>query len=127
MTGRAGAAGRRPGRTATAAAAALAVAAMLSACGAQGPSGADGPADLTGTVGADEAVNGGGPALVDASDVYYEGLALDDGDVVVVDADDAEVGTDALVAGAAVEVWVGDACAESQPVQCDVLAVRVLG
>jgi hypothetical protein len=105
----------------------LAASVALTACAAQGPSGTAGPANLTGTVGPDEAINGGGAALVDASDSYYEGLALDDGDVVVIDAGDVEVGTDALVPGAAVEVWVGDACAESQPVQCDVLAVRVLG
>ncbi|GIG39224.1 hypothetical protein [Cellulomonas phragmiteti] len=71
------------------------------------------------------AVDGGDPTLSAASDASYEGMALRLADAVVVDTDGRP--TDAPGDGDQVEVWVGEACAESYPVQCEVVAVRVLG
>ncbi len=67
-----------------------------------------------------------GPALAEPSDEYFEGMSLLTEDTVVVGPDDESLPRDALVTGARVEVWTGEACAESYPVQCDVLVVRVL-
>jgi len=99
---------------------------LLAGCAADDPDGAaappDRPADVDGTVDRDE----GAPRLVDASDPYYEGMSLLSASTVVLDADGARVDGDALVDGDAVEVWA-DVCAESYPVQCQVVAVRVVG
>ena len=68
-----------------------------------------------------------GAALAGASDRYYEGMSLLRGDPVIVRGTSAErIEPTDLDPGDQVEVWVGEACAESQPVQCDVQAVRVL-
>ncbi|MBO0901878.1 hypothetical protein J1G42_14930 [Cellulomonas sp. zg-ZUI222] len=77
--------------------------------------------EVTGTVTAD----GAEQSLTTVSDDYYEGMALRLTDAVVVDADGAQV--DAPSDGDEVEVWVGGGCNESRPVQCTVVAVRVLG
>ncbi|KON74182.1 hypothetical protein ACIOWF_12700 [Cellulosimicrobium cellulans] len=82
----------------------------------------DRPADVDGTVDRDE----GAPRLVDASDPYYEGMSLLSASTVVLDADGERVDGAALVDGDAVEVWA-EVCAESYPVQCQVVAVRVVG
>lgn len=84
----------------------------------------DRPADVTGTValGADPSA----PHLTDASDPYFQGMALLRGDPAVVDAGDGDVlDPAALTHGARVEVWVEGPCAESYPVQCQVAAVAV--
>lgn len=78
--------------------------------------------DVTGVV----AVREGTPVLTDASDAYFEGMGLLRGDPVVVRGT-GEVAADELQPGDAVEVWTGDACAESYPVQCGILAVRLTG
>lgn len=65
------------------------------------------------------------PVLVDASDPYYEGMSLLRGDPVVLGAGGDAAPAD-LRAGVPVEVWTAGACAESYPVQCEILAVRVL-
>ena len=80
------------------------------------------PPEVTGTVSAD--ASGDEPFLSGASDGYYEGMPLRLDDAVVVDAGDSPAG--APGDGEQVEVWVGEACNESFPVQCDVVAVRVL-
>lgn len=66
-------------------------------------------------------------ALTEASDGYYEGMSLTSPDPRVVDADDQPISIGDLVTGDEVEVWVGDVCRESFPVQCDLVAVRVVG
>ncbi len=119
---------RAPAPRATARALTLvaALALLLAGCTADGANGAetppDRPADVAGTVDRDDR----GPRLVDASDPYYEGMALLSASTVVLDADGARVDGDALDDGDVVEVWA-DVCAESFPVQCQVLAVRVVG
>ena len=77
--------------------------------------------EVTGTVAAD----GAGQSLTAVSDDYYEGMALRLTDAAVVDADGARV--DAPSDGDEVEVWLAGGCNESSPVQCTVVAVRVLG
>lgn len=79
--------------------------------------------DVTGTV--QVAQGSPEPVLVDASDAYYEGMGLLRGDPAVVRGG-AEVPPAELRDGTLVEVWTGDACAESYPVQCDIEAVRIL-
>jgi len=103
-----------------------ALALALAGCTADRPDGPavppDRSADVAGAVDRDD----GGPRLVDASDPYYEGMALLSASTVVLDTDGARVDGDALDDGDVVEVWA-DVCAESSPVQCQVLAVRVVG
>ena len=79
--------------------------------------------DVTGTVEAGR----GGAVLVEPSDRYYERMALVGDGTLVVGSDGEALDPDDLATGDAVEVWVGEACAESFPVQCDVVAVRVVG
>lgn len=102
------------------------LASPLAGCAADDSDGAaappERPADVDGTVDSDE----GAPRLVDASDPYYEGMSLLSASTVVLDADGARVDGDTLVDGDAVEVWA-EVCAESYPVQCQVVAVRVVG
>jgi hypothetical protein len=78
--------------------------------------------DVTGMV--SEAGSPAGPVLADPSDDYFEGMSLVRGDPVVVRGGEEVVVAD-LRDGDAVEVWIGDGCAESFPVQCTVVAVRV--
>ncbi|MGV3758101.1 MAG: hypothetical protein ACO1PW_00995 [Actinomycetota bacterium] len=80
--------------------------------------------DVTGVVARSDA--GADPALSEASDPYFEGMGLLRGDPVILDDVAAEVlPPSGLEAGDEVAVWVGDACAESYPVQCQVLAIQV--
>lgn len=70
-----------------------------------------------------------GPArsLTESSDAYYEGMGLsrNDGEPLVVGPDGDVLSMADLTDGDEIAVWVGDACAESYPVQCDVLAIHV--
>lgn len=82
----------------------------------------DRPPDVRGVV----ADGPDGPVLAEPSDAYYEGMALLRGDPVVLRADDgATVAPAELRDGAPVEVWTEGPCAESFPVQCDIVALRV--
>lgn len=80
--------------------------------------------DVTGVV----TVQDGGPVLTQASDPSFEGMALSTDDPAVV-SDAGAVTFDDLADGDAVEVWLAPdgACAESSPVQCAVLTIRVTG
>jgi hypothetical protein len=80
--------------------------------------------DVTGVV----AVQDAGPVLTQASDPYYEGMGLSLADPSVV-SDTGALTLDDLADGDAVEVWLPETsiCAESAPVQCDVLTIRVEG
>lgn len=91
--------------------------------------------DVGGTVapapGAEPAVSGtvsrapgADPVLVDASVAYYEGMALLTQGTAVLRGDETVDGDD-LADGERVDVWIGDICAESFPVQCEVATVRV--
>lgn len=91
----------------------------------------DGPAatvpdrdpDVTGVV---ARTAGEDPTIGAASDAYFEGMALLRGDPVVVDAASGDELTAAdVVDGAEVAVWVEGPCAESYPVQCTVVALRI--
>lgn len=83
----------------------------------------DRPPDVTGVVaGADEP---GGPVLAEPSDGYYEGMGLLRGDPILVRDDGAAVAYSELEDGAPVEVWTEGPCAESFPVQCGIVALRV--
>ncbi len=106
---------------------AVLAAVLLTACGDGGATSLvpDEPADVSGVV-VDGAVFGGGPALAQASDDYYEGMALVTDETVVVAADGSEADASDLVEGVAVELWVTEFCAESYPVQCGVEVVRVV-
>lgn len=97
---------------------------LLGGCATSGLPGRS--SDVTGVV-AVPAGNGSSPepALTGASDAYFEGMPLRLADAVVVDADGRTV--DAPAEGDEVEVWIGDGCAESYPVQCEIVAVRVVG
>ena len=70
-----------------------------------------------------------GGSLTRASDPSYEGMALAGpaGEPSVLAADGTRAAVGDLRDGDRVEVWLrpGTACAESFPVQCDVLTVRV--
>ncbi|MFD1505723.1 hypothetical protein FE374_01015 [Georgenia yuyongxinii] len=69
-----------------------------------------------------------GPVLTDASDGYYDGMRLFPDDSVTLSGTRGErLEPSELAEGDRVEVWVGDACAESFPVQCHIEAVRLLG
>lgn len=77
--------------------------------------------DVTGVV--------AGGSLTQASDPYYEGMGLagTNGEPSVLAADGSQATVADLHDGDRVEVWLGPEglCAESSPVQCDVLTVRV--
>lgn len=81
--------------------------------------------DVTGLVA--DAGSAAGPTLSDPSDTYYERMTLTGSDLVVVGLDGDAATLADLDDGDEVEVWVGDACAESFPVQCELVAVRVVG
>lgn len=97
---------------------------LLAGCGA--PDGAaqlpDRGPEVSGVVGAGEVP--GEPVLVEASDPYYEGMALLRGGPVVVRGGTA-VSPDELREGTEVDVWTAEACAESYPVQCGIDAIRI--
>lgn len=102
---------------------------MLLALGVSSCAGpADVPArdpDVTGVVAMSDQQDGA--ALAQASDQYFEGMGLLQGNPVLVRGPGGErIEPADLEPGDEVQVWVGDACAESYPVQCDIEAVRVL-
>ena len=69
-----------------------------------------------------------GPVLAEPSDGYYEGMGLLRGDPVIVRSSDGQtVPTSGLENGQEVDVWTDGACAESFPVQCGILALRLHG
>ena len=74
-------------------------------------------------------VDDGAVRLGEESDSYYAGMVLispDGGDdVLVVDEGGEDLSRDDLAEAMLVDVWVGDACAESYPVQCDIEALRI--
>jgi len=95
---------------------------LLAACGSGGQV-PDRDPDVTGVV----AHEGDAVVLTAPSDDYFEGMTISgDDETVVVDAGGSTVTTTDLATGDEVEVWVGDGCQESFPVQCDVLALRVV-
>lgn len=100
---------------------------LIGGCATSSSPGASGlpgrSAEVTGTVAGDG--TDAEQALTGASDAYYEGMPLRLAEAVVVDADGAPV--DALADGDEIEVWIGDSCRESLPVQCDIVAVQVVG
>ena len=69
--------------------------------------------------------------LTQPSDSYYDGMLLvrrGGGEPVVVGPDGGVLSMDDLNVGDEVAVWVagGSGCAESYPVQCDVVGIRVI-
>lgn len=109
-----------------------AVAALVAGCGPAGSPAAPAPSasehlggqptpDVTGVV--------AGGSLTQASDPYYEGMALagTGGEPSVLAADGSQATVADLRDGDRVELWLvpEGLCAESTPVQCDVLTVRV--
>ncbi|MDO8151514.1 hypothetical protein [Isoptericola sp. b408] len=116
-------------RRSAAPAALLAAAVALSGC-AGTVLAPDEPSDVRGVVAdggsVDDDARAGQPVVVQASDPYYEGMALltDGTEVLAADGDAAD--PDILVAGVLVEVWVDEVCQESYPVQCDVEVVQLL-
>lgn len=69
--------------------------------------------------------------LTQPSDSYYDGMLLvrrGGGEPVVVGPDGSALAMDDLNPGDEVAVWVasGSGCAESAPVQCDVVGIRVM-
>lgn len=81
--------------------------------------------DVTGVVGAGPGAQVG--TLVEASDSYFEGmgLRLSGREPLVVGADGQKLTVDDVDDGDRVAVWVAGGCAESFPVQCDVVAIEV--
>ncbi|MCF4122276.1 hypothetical protein L1785_14950 [Antribacter sp. KLBMP9083] len=80
--------------------------------------------DVTGVVAG--AGGSGDPVLAEPSDDYFEGMRLLRGDPVIVRGDDGEpVPSTELDDGDEVEVWTDGACAESYPVQCGIVALRL--
>jgi hypothetical protein len=124
----------RAGSAARRWAAAAATMAIMAACCAHSVHAAavpGRPPDLVGTVAGEP----GAAYLVDTSPTtdfgpdYFEGMSIVTeparGETVVVGSDDRALPSPGLEAGDVVEVWIGDVCAESSPVQCDVVAIRV--
>ncbi|WP_435736918.1 hypothetical protein V5D56_19465 [Cellulosimicrobium sp. PMB13] len=110
--------------TASAAAALVALAMLLTACdGGAGGGVPDRGPDVTGVV----ERTGTRAVLTEPSDDYFDGMGLVSAETSFVGADGEPIESDGLASGDEVEVWVVDACAESFPVQCDVVTVRVVG
>ena len=64
----------------------------------------------------------------DVSGGYFERMLLSGWsvqDTVVVGSDDRALTSADLAAGDVIDVWIGDVCAESSPVQCEVVAIRI--
>jgi hypothetical protein len=86
-----------------------------------------GPPALVGTIVSGDA----GPELAAVEEVsahdasYYEGGTVTLGDAPLLDADGEPIGQDEVFDQPA-EIWLGG-CAESYPVQCPVLGVRLVG
>jgi hypothetical protein len=66
------------------------------------------------------------PVLTQPSDRYFDGMSLLGGDPVILSSSGERVPSSELEQGDRVEVWVGDVCAESYPVQCTIDAVRLV-
>jgi hypothetical protein len=66
--------------------------------------------------------------LAQSSDSYYEGMGLgrSDSEPLVVGPDGDVLSVTDLNNGDEIAVWVAGGCAESDPVQCDVVAIRVI-
>ena len=111
-------------RTAPTLLGAAVLASVAAGCGGA-PAVPERPPDVTGVVAG--TADAGGPVLTEPSDDYFEGMSLLRGDPVLVGDDGVVVPVEDLADGDRIEVWVGPACAESFPVQCDVVALRVLG
>lgn len=110
--------------TASPAPALVALAMLLTACdGGAGGGVPDREPDVSGVV----ERTGTGAVLTEPSDDYFDGMSLVSAETTFVGADGAPIESDGLASGDEVEVWVVDACAESFPVQCDVVTVRVVG
>jgi hypothetical protein len=83
-------------------------------------------ADVRGVVSEVSTDHGVEHLLGDPSNSYYEGMLLRRGEPVVVDGETVSpLNIVDLEDGAEVEVWVASGCDESNPVQCDVVALRV--
>ncbi len=66
-------------------------------------------------------------SLAEPSDAYYDAMALAgrDGEPLVVGSDGSVLSAGDLDDGDEIAVWIEGGCAESFPVQCDVIAIRV--
>ena len=65
--------------------------------------------------------------LVDASDRYYEGMAVRPLQVATItDRSGVAIGAEDLTTGTLVDVWLSGGCAESYPVQCTVAQLQVV-
>jgi hypothetical protein len=84
--------------------------------------------DATGVVGAGVGDSQPTGFLAQSSDSYYDGMGLwrSDSEPVVVGADGDVLSVTDLNTGDEIDVWVAGGCAESFPVQCDVVAIRVI-
>lgn len=82
------------------------------------------PPDVSGVVRLDDGTFEA-PYLAEPSDSYFEGMYLLRGDPPVFDRDGEPLAASDLADGDPVDVWVADVCAESFPVQCEVLALRL--
>ncbi|KAE8764044.1 hypothetical protein [Georgenia thermotolerans] len=69
-----------------------------------------------------------GAVLTEASDGYFEGMGLLRSDPLILRLPgNRQIEPSEIEAGEGIEVWVGDVCAESDSVQCEIVALRVLG
>lgn len=84
--------------------------------------------DATGVVGAGLGNSQPTGFLAQSSDSYYDGMALSRSDIepLVIGADGDVLSVGDLSNGDEIAVWVAGGCAESSPVQCDVVAIHVL-
>jgi hypothetical protein len=120
---------------------------LVGSCGDDGDEGApssdgDTPAETVGDDAADGAVPTRAPEvtgrlavddevvrLAEPSDIYFTEMILvssqRDDEVLVVDEGGERLAVEDLDDGMLVDVWVGGACAESYPVQCDIEALRI--
>lgn len=113
------------------------VVALLTACSTPSVGAAelpDRPPDLQGTVAGEppaylvETSPMEDGAWGDVSGDYFEGMSLGGSaqdDTIVVGSDNGALTRSDLAPGDVVEVWIGDGCGESLPVQCEVVAIRV--
>ncbi|WP_251150540.1 hypothetical protein [Cellulosimicrobium sp. Marseille-Q4280] len=109
--------------TASAAPALVALAMLLSACGGGAGGVPDREPDVTGVV----ERTGTGALLTEPSDDYFDGMSLMVTETPFVGADGEPIESAGLATGDEVEVWLTGSCAESHPVQCELVAVRVVG
>jgi len=70
-------------------------------------------------------VAGGSPQLTEPSDPYVDQIALATPGTEYRDASGASIEAADLRDGDTVAVWTADGCAESFPVQCELIAVHV--